>query len=511
MNISVKKTVAILLAVAMCVVYFAACGVKDGGNDSSVNGSAEASNNEASVNGTSTEEGSSAVQSGGEAAGSNDDGSEQSGREENSSHENVSSEGADSNSSSMPDDSEESNMNDNSSATAPDSSDSTNDDSSALPEDDSSVAPPPEEDDSSVAPPPEEDDSSVAPPPEEDDSSVAPPPEEDDSSVAPPPEEDDSSVAPPPEEDDSSVAPPPEEDDSSVAPPPEEDDSSVAPPPEEDDSSVAPPPEEDDSSEVPPPEEDDSSYVPSSPSDPLTPIPEALYADPIDSHFNNSLFLGYSIMMHFGKYVSQWRTSVDSTIMGNSINVGAVGISFWKNNQETPSMSGNSLPRYRGRAYNFEDLPAATGCTTMYIGLTCYSEMKVYGDPLSAANEVIAGVQKIKAKNPNLTIVLLAGTYNTGTFEQLGSKYASRLSNANVRKFNNYVLNYCNANGVDFVDVATPLTNGYGYMPIEYSSDNDYHIAQDAFLIWIDVLRDYARKKEAGTWRNYTVMPTLGM
>ncbi len=507
MSISIKKTVAILMVLAMCTVYFAACGVKDG----DVNSKDSQSSGETSDYDSSMEKGSEE----GSFANSNETGSKENSATEQSSREDsltngsadsslnsgVESKEPDGSSSSTPD----SSATEDTSAPKEDSGNSsTPEDSSAISSEDGSSAVPPA-DNSSVAPP-AEDSSSVAPPPV-DSSSVAPP-AEDSSSVAPPPV-DSSSVAPPPVES-SSVAPPPVES-SSVAPP----SSSVAPPPA-DSSSVAPAPES--SSVAPPPVEDsseESSYVPSSPSDPITPIPEALYADPIDSYFNQSVFVGYSIMMHFGRYVNQWRTEIDSTIMGNSVNVSAVGISFYKNSTQTPSTPDNSLPRFRGVAYNFEDLPAATGSKTMYIGLTCYSDMKYYGSaytcPEEASAAVIAGVKKIVAENPGVNIVLISGTYNTGTFASLGSKYATRLSNSNIRKFNNYILNYCNQYGVDFIDVATPLTNGYGNFCIEYSSDDDYHIAREPFKIWIDILRDYARKKQAGTWKNITVMPTLGM
>lgn len=243
---------------------------------------------------------------------------------------------------------------------------------------------------------------------------------------------------------------------------------------------------------------------------PVATTQKALCADPIDSFFNTSLFLGYSIVMHFGMYVGQWKKEIDSTIMGDCLNIGAVGVSFWSNGKQTPSMPNNNLPRYGGVAYNFEDLPAATGCDTMYIGLTCYSELKVYSTPQDAAQVVAENIKKIKDKNPSVNIVILSGTYNTGTFEQLGEKYSQSLSNQSIRGFNNYVLDYCNQNGVDFLDVSTPITNSDGLVPIEYASDHDYHLAKVAFRAWIDVLRDYARKKEAGTWKNLTVMPELG-
>ena len=71
------------------------------------------------------------------------------------------------------------------------------------------------------------------------------------------------------------------------------------------------------------------------------------------------------------------------------------------------------------------------------------------------------------------------------------------------------VLAYCTANGIDFVDVATPLTTYNGYLPVEYSSDESYHIAKKAFYIWVDVLRDYAERKLNGTWQNMSTMPIL--
>jgi len=501
MNISVKKTVAILLVLAMCTLYFAACGVKDADNGSEDSG---ASVDQSGVFQSSEEDASSqSIITGDES-----DMEESTNIESTEGVYNSSETKDDVSSAEDNDTGSEESKNDGSEVNKEDNASSDDDSTAAPPKDDSSVAPPahePSEDDSTAAPP--IDDSSVIPP---DDSSVAPPahePPEDDSTVAPPPV-DDSSVTPP--VDDSSVTPP--VDDSSVAPP--VDDSSVTPP--VDDSSIATPPV-DDSTVAPPPVEDsseESSYVPSSPSDPLTLVPESLYADHIDSFFIGSVFVGYSIMMHFGRYVNQWRTEIDSTIMGNSINVGAVGISFYKNSTQTPSTPDNSLPYFRGKTYNFEDLPAATGSKTMYIGLTCYSDMKYYGSaqtcPQEAAAAVIEGVKKIVAKNPGVNIVLISGTYNTGTFESLGYKYATRLSNSNIRKFNNYVLDYCNQYGVDFIDVATPLTNGYGNFVIEYSSDNDYHIAREPFKIWIEILRDYARKKQAGNWRNIAVMPVLG-
>ena len=52
--------------------------------------------------------------------------------------------------------------------------------------------------------------------------------------------------------------------------------------------------------------------------------------------------------------------------------------------------------------------------------------------------------------------------------------------------------------------------NGYGVFIKEWSSDGSYHIKEDPYMIWVQLLRDYARKKENGTWKNPSVMPKLG-
>lgn len=247
------------------------------------------------------------------------------------------------------------------------------------------------------------------------------------------------------------------------------------------------------------------------PFEPITPIPKNLYPDEIDVFFDKSVFIGYSIMMHFGKYVNQWKIEIDESIMGESIFCCGVGMNFINNRRQSPSKKDNVLPKYQGEAYNFEDLPTATGSNSMYIGLMPFSEFK-YCDIETcvedAAVETINGIENIREKNPELRIVILSGTYNTGTYAT-GELNPERENNNNVRAFNIKILEYCNDNGIDFIDVSTPLLDGRGFMPVKYASDRDYHIKKNTFKIWVEILRDYAEKKQNGTWKNVDTMPPL--
>lgn len=251
---------------------------------------------------------------------------------------------------------------------------------------------------------------------------------------------------------------------------------------------------------------------PSDGNDALYPLPDDsdIVANEIDSFFDNSVFIGYSIMMHFGRYVGEWRTYVDPSIMGNSLFCAGVGMGFNADRKQTPDMPDNSLPLFQGQSYNFADLPGATGCDTLYIGLPGYSDLKRAMDDAScvylAFNEAMMGIERIRAKNPDLNIVILSCTYNTEVYKGLTR---ARCSNAKVLEYNNLVLDYCTENGIDFIDVSTMLTDSKGLMVMDYTTDGEYHIVKNAYYLWIEALRDYAAKKQNCTWENIKDMPNL--
>ena len=108
---------------------------------------------------------------------------------------------------------------------------------------------------------------------------------------------------------------------------------------------------------------------------------------------------------------------------------------------------------------------------------------------------------------------MLANTYRTRDFNDSRNK----LNNAGISEYNNLLLDYCNENGFDFVDVATPLMEN-GCLADKFCSDNDKsnsnclgcHLTTDAYAIWTAVLRDYARAKQAGVYVNPDSMPLYG-
>lgn len=239
-------------------------------------------------------------------------------------------------------------------------------------------------------------------------------------------------------------------------------------------------------------------------SQPITPPPAEVGTSEYDSYFNGSLFVGHSVMVHFKMYTGSWRSG-SADILGDAMFCCTSAFSFFNNLNQKPEQEDNVLPKYQGVSYRIEDLPAVTGRKTMYLGLMGLNDLGMVGanDTCArlVADEVIETIGKIKEKTPDIEIVILASTYLSR------ARSYPNLNNANMSLLNNYMLEYCSQNGLDFIDVATPLTDEDGYLADVYCSDNYCHLQQGAYYVWMDVLRDYAKQKIDGTWQNPQSLP----
>ena len=162
--------------------------------------------------------------------------------------------------------------------------------------------------------------------------------------------------------------------------------------------------------------------------------------------------------------------------------------------------------RYQGEKMKIEDAVAAMGAKTVYFSGMALNELALFGAEASVSN-LAAVADAVKAKSPDARIVVLANTYRTRDFNDSRNK----LNNAGISEYNNLLLDYCNENGYDFVDISTPLVGG-GCLADKYCTDNaeggsGCHLTADAYAIWTAVLRDYAKAERAGTYVNPDSMP----
>lgn len=255
--------------------------------------------------------------------------------------------------------------------------------------------------------------------------------------------------------------------------------------------------------------EPDDTSEPSSGSEPITPMPGKITTSEYDSYFDGSMFVGHSVMVHFYNAVSSWEGSLDDKgVLGDSLFCCTSSFSCYNNLNQTPDDDENTLPKYRGEHYNIEDLPAATGRNRIFLGLMGLNDLGMVGKPDTCAEEVckevIQCIELIKQKTPDAEIVILSATYLTR------DKSYPKLNNRNMSLLNQYVLEYCNENGIDFIDVASILCDGDGYLANAYSRDAYCHLTKDAYIHWMTVLRDYAKQKMNNTWKNPTSIDIFG-
>ena len=59
----------------------------------------------------------------------------------------------------------------------------------------------------------------------------------------------------------------------------------------------------------------------------------------------------------------------------------------------------------------------------------------------------------------------------------------------------------CLRRGAGYVDIASPLKDGDGYLRAEYCRDGEYHLSDAGLGVWLSALTAYARQQaDAGLW-----------
>lgn len=202
----------------------------------------------------------------------------------------------------------------------------------------------------------------------------------------------------------------------------------------------------------------------------------------IDAYFDNTVFIGDSVMVGFRNYAMRRA----NTYLGR-IQFLASG-SFSVHNALWPVTNPKSVhPIYQGqkRAVWESVSMMQPKRVFMFFGLNDMN-MGPIESTCECYNQVIAN---IKAGCPDAEIHLISMTYT------LRGKGKGNLTNPNIRVFNELLKQMARDNGWGFVDLATALADANGDLVPAYCSDNYVHQTNAAYDVWSVVLRDYARSQ----------------
>lgn len=213
----------------------------------------------------------------------------------------------------------------------------------------------------------------------------------------------------------------------------------------------------------------------------------------LDHYFDDALFVGDSVCQGLKLYIDNH----EKIFQGMTFSVAAA---YGFHNSLSPVSSKSLHPLYQGQKRTIWEMVALTNPNKVFIGFG----LNDFGctTPESNKNCLDRIIANIRAVKPDVEIIILSAGYFTKAGESYRPSLNDYRTNARHRDYNQYMLEYCNAIGLDYIDVSNGIADDYGYLPKEASLDNYCHMKIDQYTLWRDILYSYAANKILGTYQN---------
>lgn len=213
-----------------------------------------------------------------------------------------------------------------------------------------------------------------------------------------------------------------------------------------------------------------------------TPKP-VLTVDDFDAadFFNGSVFAGDSVLSHF-----YWKVPFNEKELFGGSNF-LVAVSYSAREALKPISETSVHPPYKGEQQLIWDSMAMMEAkrVVLFFGL---NDIGVDGVDGFCENyqKLISNVQEAV---PNAKIYLISTTPMRADSE------TKNLTNANITAANEKMQQYCEENGFGFIDIATSLMDENGALQEQYSDGTNVHQTKAAYLVWKDILVQYAKEQ----------------
>ncbi len=213
------------------------------------------------------------------------------------------------------------------------------------------------------------------------------------------------------------------------------------------------------------------------------PIPDMpIYDSETDKFFENSVFIGDSVMVGFQRYC----LTKGSGYMSDPLFLATTSFSLMQ--AIGPVTSSTLHPVYQGEKLSVEDAIAKSGAERAFL----FFGMNDLGwtTPEKTVEEYNTLIFRIHEKAPDTKIYIIGATYIYAP----GQKPESGYTNVNMRKFNDMMYSYCqNYDYIEFINIGDRLIDSTDGLKKEYTSDNYVHMTTAGYDVWVKVLRAYAK------------------
>jgi len=220
-------------------------------------------------------------------------------------------------------------------------------------------------------------------------------------------------------------------------------------------------------------------------------------AEELDAYFEGALITGDSVTNGLKLYTQMH----EPILSGAYFHTGA---SYGFNNAVAAVTPSSQHPLFRGQRSTIWDVAAALGSDKVIIGFG----LNDFGYCNTARIETCLDriVSNLRAVNSDIEIIFLSSGYFTRNGEVCRPEMSDYRTNQRQRSHNQFVLEYCNENGFDYIDVTHCFSDAQGYLKASITLDDYCHPRISEYTAWRDILYSYAANKLMGTYQNPPAM-----
>lgn len=216
-------------------------------------------------------------------------------------------------------------------------------------------------------------------------------------------------------------------------------------------------------------------------------------AEELDAYFEGALITGDSVTNGLKIYTQNHEAILNGAYFHT-------GASYGFNNAVAAVTPTSQHPLFRGQRSTIWSVASTLGSTKVFIGFG----LNDFGYSNTARIETCLDriVSNLRSVNSDIEIIFLSSGYFTRNGEVCRPELSDYRTNERQRSHNQFVLEYCNKNGFDYIDVTHCFSDAQGYLRADITLDNYCHPQIGQYTAWRDILYSYAANKMLGTYQN---------
>lgn len=204
------------------------------------------------------------------------------------------------------------------------------------------------------------------------------------------------------------------------------------------------------------------------------PISSAVSPDQLEAYFEDTVFIGDSIMEGVRRYVAQNRAK-EPTLGNAQFLTSTIGVSVAK---LLDNENGGPFYRYNGQSQFLLQILPQMDCKRIFLqlGLNDMAEANpVVEDSIEKYSQLI---DLLQSTVPDAEIIVITNPPKVAS-EWLPNYTPNRsFGNALISEFVDALIQMCNDRGIPYVDIHTALQDTNGVLPEKYCSDGFVHLSE---------------------------------